>query len=73
MINIRQQKILAAVIKEHVDTAEPVSSGVLVKKCNLGVSPATIRANMKELEKEGYLFPCNQCDGLNNMWQPKIT
>ena len=22
-------------------------------------------------EEEGYLFPCNQCDGLNNMWQPK--
>jgi len=56
MINIRQQKILAAVIKEHVDTAEPVSSGILVEKYNLRVSPATIRADMKELEKEGYLF-----------------
>jgi len=56
MINIRQQKILAAVIKEYVDTAEPVSSGILVEKYNLRVSPATIRADMKELEKEGYLF-----------------
>lgn len=56
MINIRQQKILAAVIKEHIDTAEPVSSGILVKKYNLRVSPATIRADMKELEKEGHLF-----------------
>jgi transcriptional regulator of heat shock response len=56
MINSRQQKILAAVIKEHVDTAEPVSSGILVEKYNLRVSPATIRADMKELEREGYLF-----------------
>lgn len=55
-MNIRQQKILEAVIKEYVDTAEPVSSGVLVKKYNFGFSPATIRADMKELEKEGYLY-----------------
>ncbi len=56
MINIRQQKILEAVIKEYTETAEPISSGILVEKHNLGVSPATIRTDMKELEKEGYLY-----------------
>lgn len=55
-MNIRQQKILEAIVKEYVDTAEPVSSDILVKKYNLEVSPATIRAEMKKLEEEGYLY-----------------
>jgi len=56
MINIRQQEILKTIIKEYVDTAQPVSSGVLVKKYNLKTSPATFRAEMKKLEEEEYLF-----------------
>ncbi len=55
-MNIREQKILEAIIKEYVDTAEPVSSGVLVKKYNLKFSPATIRADMNRLEEEGHLY-----------------
>lgn len=55
-MNSRQQKILEAVIKEYVDTAEPVSSEILARKHNLEVSPATIRAEMKKLEEEGYLY-----------------
>ena len=55
-MDIRQQKILETVIREYVDTAQPVSSAVLVEKYKLGVSPATIRAEMKKLEKEGYLY-----------------
>lgn len=55
-MNIRQQKILEAVIKEYTETAEPISSGILVEKHNLRFSPATIRANMKDLEGGGYLY-----------------
>ena len=55
-MNNRQQRILEAVIKEYVDTAQPVSSGILNKKFKLSASPATIRAEMKKLEKEGYLY-----------------
>jgi transcriptional regulator of heat shock response len=55
-MNVRQQKILEAVIKEYVDTAQSVSSRVLNKKYNLGASPATIRAEMKKLEEQGYLY-----------------
>lgn len=55
-MNIRQQKILEAVIKEYVDTAQPVSSGILNKKYSFKTSPATIRAEMKKLEKESYLY-----------------
>ncbi len=54
-MNLRQQKILEAIIKEYVETAQPVSSGILVKKYNLKFSPATIRTDMNRLEEEGYL------------------
>ena len=55
-MDIRQQQILETVIREYVDTAQPVSSRVLNRKYKLGVSPATIRAEMKKLEREGYLY-----------------
>ena len=51
----RQEQLLGAIIKEYTRTAEPVSSGLLCEKHNLKVSPATIRAEMIELEKNGYL------------------
>lgn len=52
----RQQEILGVVIKEYVDTAQPVSSGFLAEKYNFNASPATIRAEMKRLEEEDYLY-----------------
>lgn len=55
-MNTRQQKILEAIVREYVDTAQPVSSGILVRKHAFGASPATIRAEMKKLEADGYLI-----------------
>lgn len=49
----RKKRILQAIIEEYIDTAEPVSSGNLVKQ--LECSSATIRNEMAELEKIGYL------------------
>lgn len=49
----RKRKILQAIIEEYIDTAEPVSSGNLVKE--LECSSATIRNEMAELEKIGYI------------------
>ena len=43
----RKKKILQAIIEEYIDTAEPVSSGNLVKELNC--SSATIRNDMAEL------------------------
>lgn len=54
-MNTRQQQILEAIIREYVDTTQPVSSGILNKKYNFNASPATIRAEMKKLEETGYL------------------
>lgn len=54
-MNARQEKILAAVVEEYTQTAIPVGSSVLVEKYELGVSSATIRNDMVELEEKGFL------------------
>lgn len=51
----RQIDILKAIIKEHSQTGLPVGSEILEKKYKLGVSPATIRNEMVELARKGYL------------------
>lgn len=52
----RQELILGSVVREYVDSAIPVSSSLLAEKYNFGLSPATIRFEMAELENEGYLY-----------------
>ncbi|MCJ7805339.1 hypothetical protein MUP46_01715 [Patescibacteria group bacterium] len=54
-LTARQTQILKALIDEYIETAEPVGSENLDKKFNLGVSPATIRNEMVDLTKMGYL------------------
>lgn len=55
-MNVRQRKIITAVIEEYTKTAMPVGSGVLFEKYNFNVSSATIRSDMAFLEQEGYLY-----------------
>ena len=55
MLNDRKKEILQAIIEEYIQTAEPVSSNAIVKKYNLDYSSATVRNEMAELEKEGFL------------------
>lgn len=50
----RQQYILSAVVETYASTAEPVSSQQLTEK--IEVSSATIRAEMAELERLGYIY-----------------
>jgi heat-inducible transcriptional repressor len=52
----RKAYILATVVYEYIATAEPVGSNSLTQKYNLGVSSATVRNEMAELEAEGYLI-----------------
>lgn len=54
-MNSRQKTILNAIIKEYIQTAEPVGSKVLVDKYNFDLSSATLRNEMKELEDMGFL------------------
>jgi heat-inducible transcriptional repressor len=51
----RSQAILRAVIEDYVATATPVGSHALVERYRLGVSSATVRNVLAELELEGYL------------------
>ncbi|MDE2573264.1 MAG: heat-inducible transcription repressor HrcA [bacterium] len=51
----RKAYILTTVVYEYIATAEPVGSATLTHKYNLGVSSATIRNEMAELEARGYL------------------
>ncbi|MCC5910327.1 MAG: heat-inducible transcription repressor HrcA [Clostridiaceae bacterium] len=54
-LNNRKIKILQAIIQDYIVTAEPVGSRTLSKKYDLGVSSATIRNEMADLEELGYL------------------
>jgi heat-inducible transcriptional repressor len=52
----RERRILEAVIQSYVETAEPAGSRTLARRFGLGVSPATIRNTLSDLEEKGYLF-----------------
>ena len=54
-IDDRKRRILQAIIDDYIDTAEPVGSRTIVKKFDFGLSPATIRNEMADLEDMGYL------------------
>lgn len=55
MLDNRKKRILQAIVDEYINTAEPVSSGSIANKYGLDFSSATIRNDMAELEKIGYL------------------
>jgi heat-inducible transcriptional repressor len=54
-LDLRSQAILRAVIEEYVSTAQPVGSQALVDRYGLGVSSATVRNILAELEMAGLL------------------
>ena len=51
----RKRRVLNAIIEDYIANAEPVGSRAVAKKYGLGVSPATIRNEMSDLEEEGYI------------------
>jgi heat-inducible transcriptional repressor len=54
-LDLREQAILRAVIEEYVASATPVGSVALVERYGLGVSSATVRSILAELEGAGFL------------------
>lgn len=52
----RLAKLLDLIIREHIKTAHPVGSKFLVESGGLSVSSATVRNEMSELEKEGFIY-----------------
>lgn len=55
MLDERKRRILQAVIDDYISSAEPVGSRAVARRHDLGVSPATIRNEMADLEEMGYL------------------
>jgi heat-inducible transcriptional repressor len=51
----RRAAILDAVVAEYIATAQPVGSATVARAASVGVSPATVRAEMVALEREGFL------------------
>lgn len=55
MLDDRKIKVLYAIINSHIMSAEPIGSRTISKDYDLGVSSATIRNEMSDLEDQGYL------------------
>jgi heat-inducible transcriptional repressor len=51
----RRDTIIYAIVSGYLETGEPVGSGYVAKSCGLGISSATIRNVMKELEDNGFI------------------
>lgn len=51
----RKLHILQAIINDYITSAEPVGSRTIAKKYGIGISSATIRNEMADLEEMGYL------------------
>src|SRR5262245_26303808 len=51
----RSHRLLATLVREYIETGEPVSSQVLARKSGLGVSSATVRNLLVQLDEGGYI------------------
>ncbi|MCX7971028.1 MAG: heat-inducible transcriptional repressor HrcA [Negativicutes bacterium] len=55
MAEERKWQILRAIIDDYIATAEPIGSRTIARKSGLGISPATVRNEMSDLEEMGFL------------------
>ena len=51
----REKKVLQNLINHYIQTADPVGSRVIANKYRMGLSPATIRNTLQDLEEMGLL------------------
>jgi heat-inducible transcriptional repressor len=51
----RSRRLLATLVREYIETGEPVPSQVLAHRSGLGVSSATVRNVLAQLEDDGYV------------------
>ena len=62
-LDTRKQQILSAIVSAYIETGEPVGSKTLLTRERLNVSPATVRNDMSELERLGYLQKTHTSSG----------
>ena len=63
MLDDRKKKVLQAIVEEYISTASPVSSNAIAKNYGLDYSSATIRNEMANLEKGGFLEKTHTSSG----------
>ena len=51
----RSRRLLATLVREYIATGEPVASQVLARESGLGLSSATVRHALSQLEEAGYV------------------
>ena len=56
ILSARKREILRAVVLDYIKTAQPVGSRTIARRYMPGLSPATIRNEMSDLEEMGYLL-----------------
>jgi heat-inducible transcriptional repressor len=52
----RSRRLLATLVREYIETGEAVSSQVLARESSLGLSSATVRNVLAQLEEGGYVY-----------------
>ena len=62
-LNERKEKILDAIIRNYLDTGEPVGSRTISKNSDLNLSSATIRNEMSDLEEDGFIVQPHTSSG----------
>jgi len=63
MLSERKTRILEAIINDYIATAEPIGSRTIAKKYSLGISSATIRNEMSDLEDLGLIVQPHTSSG----------
>lgn len=63
IITERQTKILEEIVENYIKLAQPISSEFLEKKLTIGISAATLRIEMHQLTKQGYLYQPHRSAG----------
>src|SRR5918999_1838189 len=55
-LSARSRRLLATLVREYIETGEPVASQCLARESGLGVSSATVRNVLAQLEEGGYVL-----------------
>ena len=67
-LSVRKIKILEVIITDYIETAEPIGSRTIAKKSGLGISSATIRNEMSDLEELGLISQPHASAGRVPSW-----
>ena len=54
-VSERSRRLLATLVRAYIETGEPVSSQLLARQSGLGLSSATVRNMLAQLEDGGYV------------------